>query len=51
MSEIFSLSGPAQSRCESIFIRCVALGDDRFAQVSSVETKVYLRSAEKSRVE
>jgi hypothetical protein len=41
MSEVFSLSGPAPSRCESIFIGCVALEDDRFSQVSIVETTVY----------
>ena len=51
MSAIFSLSGPARSRCESIFIRYVVWETTGFAQVSSVETTVYLSRAEKSRVE
>jgi len=28
MSDIFSLTGPARSRCESMFIRCVVIGDN-----------------------
>jgi hypothetical protein len=42
MSKLFSLTGPAQSRYEYMFIRC-----DRVAQVSSVETTVYLSRNER----